>query len=56
MPAAIENIILRYVKSKAEYWTSVAHQNRVSYYSLYIGTELTCRNVSVVAQQSTRPL
>lgn len=28
MPAAIENIILRYVKSKADWWTSVAHYNR----------------------------
>ncbi|KAG8802728.1 pre-mRNA-splicing factor 8 [Serendipita sp. 411] len=28
MPTAIENIILRYVKSKADWWTSVAHYNR----------------------------
>lgn len=28
MPVAIENIILRYVKSKADWWTSVAHYNR----------------------------
>ncbi|KAK8864279.1 pre-mRNA-processing-splicing factor 8 [Kwoniella newhampshirensis] len=28
MPAAIENIILRYVKSKADWWTSTAHFNR----------------------------
>lgn len=28
MPAPIENIILRYVKQKADYWTSVAHTNR----------------------------
>ncbi|WVN88199.1 pre-mRNA-processing-splicing factor 8 [Cryptococcus depauperatus CBS 7841] len=28
MPAPIENIILRYVKSKADWWTSVAHYNR----------------------------
>ena len=28
MPAAIENVILRYVKSKADWWTSVAHYNR----------------------------
>ena len=28
MPTAIENVILRYVKSKADWWTSVAHYNR----------------------------
>ncbi|PWN94126.1 putative PRP8-U5 snRNP protein, pre-mRNA splicing factor [Acaromyces ingoldii] len=28
MPTAIENLILRYVKSKADWWTSVAHYNR----------------------------
>lgn len=28
MPTAIENIILRYVKSKSDWWTSVAHYNR----------------------------
>ncbi|KAK4200505.1 NUC071 domain-containing protein [Triangularia verruculosa] len=28
LPAAIENIILRYVKSKADWWVSVAHYNR----------------------------
>ncbi|KAJ9092119.1 Pre-mRNA-processing-splicing factor 8 [Naganishia friedmannii] len=28
MPAAVENILLRYVKSKADWWTSVAHYNR----------------------------
>ena len=28
MPTAIENIILRYIKSKADWWTSVAHYNR----------------------------
>ncbi|GAA94310.1 uncharacterized protein L969DRAFT_90018 [Mixia osmundae IAM 14324] len=28
MPVAIENIILRYVKQKADWWTSVAHYNR----------------------------
>lgn len=28
MPTAVENIILRYVKSKADWWTSVAHYNR----------------------------
>lgn len=28
MPAPIENLILRYVKSKADWWTSVAHYNR----------------------------
>ncbi|KAF2789766.1 PROCN-domain-containing protein [Melanomma pulvis-pyrius CBS 109.77] len=28
LPAAIENIILRYVKSKADWWISVAHYNR----------------------------
>ncbi|KNE65750.1 pre-mRNA-processing-splicing factor 8 [Allomyces macrogynus ATCC 38327] len=28
MPVALENIILRYVKSKADWWTSVAHYNR----------------------------
>ncbi|TIA88345.1 hypothetical protein E3P99_02619 [Wallemia hederae] len=28
MPTAIENIILRYVKNKADWWTSVAHYNR----------------------------
>ncbi|KAK6910277.1 pre-mRNA-processing-splicing factor 8 [Kwoniella mangroviensis CBS 8507] len=28
MPAAIENIILRYIKSKADWWSSVAHYNR----------------------------
>ena len=28
MPKAIENMILRYIKSKADWWTSVAHYNR----------------------------
>lgn len=28
LPAPIENIILRYVKSKADWWISVAHYNR----------------------------
>ncbi|WOO77065.1 Pre-mRNA-processing-splicing factor 8 [Vanrija pseudolonga] len=28
MPAPIENIILRYIKSKSDWWTSVAHYNR----------------------------
>ena len=28
MPAPIENMILRYVKSKADWWTNVAHYNR----------------------------
>ncbi|KAJ1921385.1 pre-mRNA-splicing factor 8 [Mycoemilia scoparia] len=28
MPQPIENMILRYVKSKADWWTSVAHYNR----------------------------
>ncbi|WWC70357.1 pre-mRNA-processing-splicing factor 8 [Kwoniella pini CBS 10737] len=28
MPAAIENIILRYIKSKSDHYTSVAHYNR----------------------------
>jgi len=27
MPTAIENIILRYVKSEADWWVSVAHYN-----------------------------
>ena len=27
MPTAIENIILRYVKNKADWWVSVAHYN-----------------------------
>ncbi|KAE8214190.1 hypothetical protein CF327_g2385 [Tilletia walkeri] len=28
MPTAIENMILRYVKAKSDWWTSVAHYNR----------------------------
>ncbi|KXN66800.1 pre-mRNA-processing-splicing factor 8 [Conidiobolus coronatus NRRL 28638] len=28
LPAPVENMILRYVKSKADWWTSVAHYNR----------------------------
>lgn len=28
MPAPIENMILRYVKQKADWWTNVAHYNR----------------------------
>ena len=28
MPAPVENIILRYIKSKADWWTNVAHYNR----------------------------
>lgn len=28
LPAPIENMILRYVKSKADWWTNVAHYNR----------------------------
>lgn len=28
MPVPIENMILRYVKSKADWWTNVAHYNR----------------------------
>lgn len=26
MPTAIENIILRYIKSKADWWTSYVHR------------------------------
>jgi pre-mRNA-processing factor 8 len=28
MPEAVENMILRYVKSKADWWTNIAHYNR----------------------------
>jgi len=28
MPIPIENMILRYVKAKADWWTNVAHYNR----------------------------
>ena len=28
LPAPIENMILRYVKAKADWWTQVAHYNR----------------------------
>eukprot|EP00666_Eupelagonemidae_sp_cell4sb_P012442 gene12442-15981_t len=28
MPLPIENMILRYVKSKSDWWTNVAHYNR----------------------------
>ncbi|PWN42662.1 putative PRP8-U5 snRNP protein, pre-mRNA splicing factor [Ceraceosorus guamensis] len=28
MPVAIENMILRYIKNKSDWWTSVAHYNR----------------------------
>ena len=28
MPSQIENMILRYVKSKADWWTNIAHYNR----------------------------
>ena len=28
LPAPIENMILRYVKQKADWWTNVAHYNR----------------------------
>ena len=28
MPTAIENIILRYIKRRADWWVSVAHYNR----------------------------
>ena len=28
MPAPVENMILRYIKSKADWWTNVAHYNR----------------------------
>lgn len=28
LPAPIENMILRYVKMKADWWTNVAHYNR----------------------------
>jgi len=28
MPAPVENMILRYVKSKADWWTNIAHYNR----------------------------
>lgn len=28
LPTPIENMILRYVKSKADWWTNVAHYNR----------------------------
>lgn len=41
LPTPIENMILRYVKAKADWWTNTAHYNRerirrgatVSYYS-----------------------
>lgn len=28
LPGAVENMILRYVKQKADWWTNVAHYNR----------------------------
>ena len=28
MPIPVENMILRYVKAKADWWTNVAHYNR----------------------------
>ena len=28
LPAAVENMILRYVKAKADWWTNVSHYNR----------------------------
>ena len=28
MPVAVENMILRYVKSKADWWTNISHYNR----------------------------
>lgn len=28
MPAAVENMILRYIKAKADWWTNIAHYNR----------------------------
>ena len=28
LPAPVENMLLRYVKSKADWWTQVAHYNR----------------------------
>ncbi|RYG64209.1 hypothetical protein EON64_14440, partial [archaeon] len=28
MPAPVENMILRYVKAKADWWTNIAHYNR----------------------------
>ena len=28
LPAPVENMILRYVKQKADWWTNVAHYNR----------------------------
>lgn len=28
LPAPVENMILRYVKQKADWWTQVAHYNR----------------------------
>jgi pre-mRNA-processing factor 8 len=28
MPAPVENMILRYIKSKADWWTNIAHYNR----------------------------
>jgi pre-mRNA-processing factor 8 len=28
MPAPVENMILRYIKAKADWWTNIAHYNR----------------------------
>ena len=28
LPSAVENMILRYVKAKADWWTNVSHYNR----------------------------
>ncbi|EEQ33074.1 mRNA splicing protein PRP8 [Microsporum canis CBS 113480] len=39
LPAPIENIILRYVKSKADWWISVAHYNRNELTRLWLKAE-----------------
>ncbi|TGO48742.1 hypothetical protein BOTNAR_0461g00020 [Botryotinia narcissicola] len=39
LPAPIENIILRYVKSKADWWISVAHYNRERIRRLWLKAE-----------------
>jgi hypothetical protein len=59
MPTAIENIILRYIKSKADWWTSLVYCR--SYFVIVrliicAGWPTTIVSVSGVVQQSTKLL
>lgn len=56
MPTAIENIILRYIKSKADWWTSYVLSTRhiTSMPDAYVGSRIITASVSAAVLRSTK--